>query len=170
MNFLIHNGSRATHNRTLRAQQPEHGGHKQYILDANHRLIRGRPLVVTEEKIKEHLSELKVKEGKGLLYVTTEQMIPVDLDTLQPSALPVPASPLPNPPLDSAKNDRLVGDPMLPNRGELPPPAEFTMPVGAPAAALENNPLVPAEGSDEELEALTAPTQQAQTGKRRGGR
>ena len=166
MDFLIHNGSRARSNRTLRATMPEHGGHKQYILDSDHRLVRGRPLQVTEEKLKAHFPELKEKEGKGLIYVTTLQGEPVDLETLKVFPLP-PESPLPRPSLDSANNDIPAGEPMG-VRGEAPPPAEFTMPVDAPQAAFENNPLVP---EDEELERLTAPTTpQTQTGKRKGGR
>lgn len=174
MDFLIHNGSRSTKNRTLRASMPEHGGHKQYILGSDHRLVRGRPVQVTEEKLKEHLLELKEKEAKGLLYVTDLELVPIDLDTLKRTEVPVPESPRPNPRLDSAVFDKPSGEPMPMFRGDLPPPVDFTMPVAAPNAAFENNPLLPnkddaAASEDEELERLTAPTAPP-PGKRKGGR
>lgn len=194
MEFLLHNGSRSRNTRMLRASQPEHGGHKQYVLGSDHRLVRGRPLRLSEDMVKRHLKELVEKESKGLVYLTTLQLVPVDMATLQVIAEPVPVSPPPAPRLDSAKFDAPSGERMNPTYGESPPPAEFTMPVAAPTAALENNPLVvekveevavveaPVEDSVEEpteentspgaVEVVEKPVTSTQSygGKRRGGR
>lgn len=138
MDFLVHNGSRAKANRTLRAKSPEHGGFKHYVFNNTQRLISARPLLITEEKLKQHLEELKEKQSKGLLYVTTPQLEVVDLETLSVVAAPAPEGPKPNPPLDSAANDKPVGWAVNSVPQEPPPPAEFTMPVDAPTAAIEN--------------------------------
>lgn len=138
MKYLIHNGTRSRTNRTLRATMPEHGGYKQYVL--GHRLVSGRPIPITEETLKDNLSELREKESFGLVYVTDLHFAPVDLTTLSVGPLPA-ESPLPNPPLDSAKNDIPAGM-RVDVRGDAPPPAEFTMPVGAPPAAFTYAPEV----------------------------
>lgn len=138
MDFLVHNGSRTKTNRALRARSPEHGGFKHYVFNNTQRLISARPLLVTEEKLKQHLEELKEKQAKGLLYVTTPQYEVVDLDTLSIIAAPAPEGPKPNPPLDSAARDKQVGWALNSIPQEVPPPAEFVMPVNAPVAALEN--------------------------------
>lgn len=175
MDFLIHNGSRARHNRTLRAQMAEHGGHKQYVLGNEQRLVRGRPVPVTEEKLKAHLAELLDKEARGLIYVTDLQQNVFDLKTMKVVAEVAPASPAPNPPLDSAAKDTPAGVPMGQFR-EPPPPAEFTMPVDAPLAAVTDNPLVaePVVAEEEKPVAVTPQpvknnNQQGQHN-RRGGR
>ena len=148
--YLVHNGSRHVGNRTLRALQPEHGGHKQYVCGNSFRLLRGRAVALTEPQLQEHLVELREKAARGLVYLTAADGSPVDIDTLEVRA-PVPASPLPNPPLDSAANDKNAGHKMGSIRGEPAPPRTFVMPVAAPMAALENNPVAPVVEVPEEV-------------------
>jgi len=120
----------------VRAAQPEHRGHKQYICSSSFRLIRGKPLLVHEGLLKEHMTELLQKEAQGLLYVTTQEGALVDLATLQ--VLQAPAE---SPPrqvvLDSAANDKPAGISLSPHAGEPPPPDTFEMPVDPPAAAID---------------------------------
>lgn len=175
MDFLIHNGSRARHNRNLRAQMAEHGGHKQYVLGNEFRLLRGRPVPVSEDKIKAHMTELLEKEARGLIYVTDLQMNMVDIRTLKVVAEVAPASPAPKPPLDSAANDAASGVPMG-QFNEPPPPKEFTMPVDPPMAALKN-PDVEVIPETQEEKLVEEPTlaekpvkQQHHNQGRRGGR
>ena len=137
MNYLIHNGSRGRHNRVVRAAQPAHGGHKQYVCKSALRLVRGRPLQVSEATLQEHLDEIREKESQGLLYVTTPQGFLVDLVTLTTVPL-APESPKPNPPLDSAANDPVGGAATALFVGEPPPPETFEMPVPPSVFALEN--------------------------------
>jgi hypothetical protein len=148
MKYLIHNGTRSRSNRTLRANMPEHGGYKQYVL--GHRLVTGRPIAVTEETLQANLSELREKESCGLVFVTDLHLAPVDLVTLSVGPLPA-ESPLPAPALDSAANDVPAGM-KVEVRGEAPPPAEFTMPVEAPSAAFSYSPAEE-EVSDKVVEA-----------------
>jgi len=139
-NYLVHNASRDRHNRTLRATQPVHGGHKQVVM-GDRRLLRNRPIVVSEEELKAHLHELQDKEKLGLVKVTTPNFQPVNLATLEVGEIAA-ASPPVNKRLDSAANDRPGGQTHFGLPGEKPPPAEFTMPVAPPQAAVDQ-PLIP---------------------------
>ncbi|NBO64657.1 MAG: hypothetical protein EBU88_07405 [Acidobacteria bacterium] len=114
----------------------EHGGYKQYVLGNAHRLVSGRPIPISEETLKLHLEELREKESRGLVYVTDLHNAPVDLVTLKVGESLV-ESPLPAPRLDSVAHDVFMGT-TSEVRGELPPPAEFMMPVEAPVAAFSN--------------------------------
>lgn len=134
--FLVHNASRSRFNRTQRAQQPVHGGHKQYVLEGR-RLLRNRPLIISEAELDKHLEELKAKHAQGLVSVTTGDGRPFDLTTRKVGELP-PSSPPPNKRLDSAANDKPGGYVIPRFPGENVPPAEFTMPVDPPYAAMEN--------------------------------
>jgi hypothetical protein len=75
------------------------------VLDTQQRLVRGRPLVITEQKLVQNLAELKKKVAAGLIHVKTPDGRRVNLDTLLPEAA-VPASPKPNPVPDSVVNDQ----------------------------------------------------------------
>jgi len=180
MSYLVHNGSRSRTNRMLRAQQPEHGGHKQYVCGNAYRLLRGRPVSLQEADLRTHLEELREKEALGLLYVTLLDGRPFDLTTLTVQEV-TPESPKPMPPLDSEANDNNYASDSPMFRGELPPPKEYTMPVEAPTAALQGNPLVQEESVEDVFSSLvgaveesTAPTADAPVDtavrKRRGGR
>jgi len=173
MNYQIHNGSRAIHNRSLRSQMPQHGGHKQYVCKAELRLIRGRPLEVSDLQLQEHLEELQEKQEQGLVYVTTVDGHMVDLLTMEVSPS-VPESPRPTPALDSAANDKAGGEVIPRFAGDLPPPKDFEMPVAPSAASLEAEvdvltPEPPGDESSDDQEPEVTPGTQ-KSGKRKAGR
>lgn len=102
--YAIHSTVRGQQSRTQRAAQPSHHRLKQYIGDKQQRLLRGRPIRLGEDEFMRCLADIKAKAAQGILEVRTESGQLVNLDTLEPSA-PAPVPPLPNPPLDSIKND-----------------------------------------------------------------
>lgn len=109
--YAIHNTVRGRHNRTQRAAAPAHFRFQQRVGAAQTRLVRGRLLMVTEEALLRDLEELKKKQKAGILEVRTLDGRVLDLETMQPAPLPA-TTPLPNPPLDSAANDKPAGQPM----------------------------------------------------------
>jgi hypothetical protein len=149
MNFKVHNGARDTATRLQRAERPTHGGLKQFIMNGTRRLVRGRPVQISLEQLKQHIEEFRTKEKEGILYVTTMDDRVVNLyDDRFPAAPSVPLpNPRPEPPLDSANNDKPTGHNMNVHPREVAPPKEFTMPVEPPVAATDN-PVLPPEASD----------------------
>ncbi len=164
MNYLVHNASRSIDTRAARLASPTHGGQKQFICGGSFRLIRGKPVTLTEEQFKQHLPELQEKATKGLLYVTTADLRKIDLTTL--AAEPIPPSPAaPHPPLDSVANDDPVAPEFVPqHRLDPPPEGEFVMPVPPPEAALNDNPIVAPE------EEPVPPSQSHRSGAGKGGK
>ena len=164
MVFLVHNGARSRTNRALRALQPVHGGLKQFICDGSRRLVRGRPVQLTEDEIHRHLAELQSLEAKGLIHVTVGDGRPFSLARCEIEPGSPVANTRPEMPLDSAARDDNQGMNMNPIPHEAAPPAEFTMPVPPPAAAVDI-PVTPdlAEAADPEatpvldLESLPEP-------------
>lgn len=166
MHFQIHNGVRDPQTRTQRAQRPTHEGLVQYVMNGR-RLIRGRPIKVHEDELKKHIHELREKSSQGILYVTNLAGQEVNLWTGQLGKSVPPANWRPNIPQDDAAQDKATGVPMNVHAKEPAPPAEFSMPVPPPVAAIDN-PLKPVgtpaqnaetqppppEESDEELEVL----------------
>lgn len=118
--YAIHSMVRSRTNRTARAQAPTHARFKQHVLTGQHRLIRGRPLVITEKTLLDHLGELREKQALNLLEVRTMEGRVVNLNTFELGELsPVPLAPHPR--MDSLANDiptgiqfpRFQGDKML---------------------------------------------------------
>lgn len=146
MNFKVHNGARDTTTRTQRAERPTHGGLKQFIMNGQRRLVRGRPVQISLEQLEQHIEDFRKKEKEGILYVTTMDGRVVNLydDRLPASPAPPAQNPRPEPPLDSANNDTPTGHNMNSFPREVAPPKDFTMPVEPPVAATENNPAAPA--------------------------
>lgn len=152
--FAIHSTVRSRHNRTLRAQAPAHHRMKQYVGADQARLVRGRALFMTEENLIRGLEDLKKKNKQGILEVRTMDGRIFDLDTM--TAAPIaPVTPLPNPPLDSAKDDSpMVGDKIAMFPGGVP---IQNLPPGSDAA---EEVQIPAEFlSDEDAEEETTTTQ-----------
>ena len=136
MNYFIHNTSRAVTTRIARAKAPTHRGMRQMLAD--YRLVRARPVKVTEEFVRAHLDEIKAREKLGIVELRTVDGRKIDLNTLAPVAALVPAAPLPEPVLDSLVNDKPSGMamPMYPHgavqsTAAVPAPAE--VPVTSPA-------------------------------------
>jgi len=135
MDLLLHNASRSIANRNLRAARASHQGLCIYVLNANHRLIRGRPLKLNEEMLLTHLEEIRAGVKSGTLEVTTLDLRPFDVETLE-------ASPSVEPKAPDMKVDCVQNDPVLPTlKGPLlqdePVPFDFSMPVAPPDAAID---------------------------------
>jgi hypothetical protein len=168
--FLIHSTVRGRHNRTQRAAQPAHHRFKQYIGDQQLRLIRGRPLALTEEAFQKALPEIKAKAALGILEVRTPGGERIDLETLQPVAPAAPSAPLPNPPADSIANDQPWGETIPRYAGDEPDPGapqeEPKLLSGLESTEEDEEP--PAEGSS----LGTSPTEPAPSrgGKKKGKR
>jgi hypothetical protein len=109
MKYYVHNTVRHVENRVKRYAGATHRGLVQYVGDK--RVIRGRPLVISEEELQKHLDELKSKYEQGLLMVCSAAGNVIDFGTLKPSKLP-PPPPLPNFLPDSVVNDKPSGIPM----------------------------------------------------------
>lgn len=102
--------SRSIRTRTVRAQNATHSGLKQFI-GGTHRLIRKRPLVLSEAEVMKYLKELREKQAIGMLEVQTPDGRLVDLITFKVAPTPV-TPPKPKPPLDSIANDDAWGEKM----------------------------------------------------------
>jgi hypothetical protein len=105
---------------------------KQYVGDDKRRLIRGQPILVTEEMVKKNLEELRAKHAQHMIEVRTRDGRLVDLQTLE--AAPIgPVETKPHPLLDSVANDRNFPLPdgyrFVPERGG----DDATMPQLVPA-------------------------------------
>jgi hypothetical protein len=103
--YAIHNTSRARHNRKQRAGLPQNPRMKQYVGETQQRLVRGQPILVSEEMVKRNLAELQAKAAAHMLELRTTDGRLVDLKTMQ-LAPQAPTPPLPHPLLDSVRNDR----------------------------------------------------------------
>lgn len=140
--YKVHNGSRDPETRTLRASNANHRGLKLFIPIGQQRVIRGRPVVVTEQQLGENIKEMQALQDAGLIYVTTMDERVVDLHTGERAPRPG-EPPAPKPPLDDAAKDNVGGqEPLSMYAQEAPPPNEFSMPVPPPLAAFED-PVVP---------------------------
>lgn len=145
MDYLIHNAIRDRHNRTIRAQSSTHRGMKQYLFPEQLRLVRNRPVLISEEKLQAHRAELTEKVRAGLVYITLGNLVPFDIEKMAPVAA-LPKQVPPNFLLDSINRDKNTGLPMN-QYGDKPPPETFAMPVPPPAAAVDN-PLPSIAGVD----------------------
>jgi hypothetical protein len=108
---------------------------KQFLFKSQDRLVRGRPILVDENKFMANLDEIKEKVKVGLIYVTLGNLTPFDVEKLEP-VVSKPKSKSPKFPLDSINRDLPSGLPMN-QHGDKPPPEHFVMPVPPPDAAIE---------------------------------
>lgn len=156
--YLVHNTSRSIHTRTLRAAQPTHTGHKQFITSAQLRLVRARPLQITEEQLRDNLEELREKTGRGLLSVSTLDGRKIDLDTFIPEEAPLPPV-KPHPPLDSVANDKQnVGEYMPKFHGGLAAPTEVPILTSTARSNIEELPVEMFSPTPEEVEHVERPS------------
>ena len=107
--YAIHSTVRSRHNRVQRAQAAQHTRLKQYILPEQYRLVRGRPIPITEQELLKNREVLLGQQRDGVLEVRTIDGRLVDLETFKT----LPAAPVqntrPNPVLDSVANDIPTG-------------------------------------------------------------
>lgn len=106
--YLVRSVIRGRTNRTARAQQVGRRGFVQRLAGGTILVRRARPARITEAVLLANFDELKKAENEHRIQVTTVTGQYVDLNTFEAEPLAV-AKPLPNPPLDSAKNDKNEG-------------------------------------------------------------
>jgi hypothetical protein len=82
MKYAIHSTVRGRHNRMERAQAPIHARFKQHVLPDQRRLIRNRPVLISEAELKQHLGELLEQFKLNILEVRTEDGRLVDLEAM----------------------------------------------------------------------------------------
>lgn len=103
--YVIHNVSRARHNRAARAALPQNPRMKQYVGAQQQRVVRGHPIIVSSEMVQKNLEELRAKHAAHIIELRTRDGRLVDLATLEAA----PAGPIEtkaHPRLDSVANDR----------------------------------------------------------------
>jgi hypothetical protein len=106
--YLIKSVVRGRHNRIERKKQPGRQRFVQRLAGGRFVVRRARPVRVTEAVLKLHLEDIKAAVASHAVVVTTLTGQLVDLDTFDVE--PAKAEkPMPNPPLDSAKNDKNEG-------------------------------------------------------------
>ena len=103
--YVVQSVVRARHNRTKRAAIPGRQPFVHRIAGGRVMVRRARPARITEAVLFAHLEEIKALVARHQVVVTTPDGKPVDLTTFQVGTTAA-ASPRPNPPLDSAKNDK----------------------------------------------------------------
>lgn len=128
--YKIHNTSRAVHTRFIRTISPGKAKMKQHVGGGELRILRSRPLVVSEEVLARHLEEIKAKQKVGALEVRTLDGRLVNLEDMSVGAgEPKVATPVPQ--MDSAKNDKNL------NIGEQLPQFPGGIPMGAVPAGTD---------------------------------
>lgn len=133
--YVLKSVVRGRGNRAARMVAPGRQPFVQKLAGGTITVRRARPARITEAALIRHLAEIKKAVAAHQLVVTTNAGAVVDLDTFGVAPL-VPAPPLPNPPLDSAKNDK--------NQGigyDVPPTPEGTTMSAPTPELLKTGPL-----------------------------
>ncbi len=114
MDYYIHNTSRSVSTRAQRYTAATHRGLVQFL--DGFRILRGRPLVLSEENFIKNIDAIKAGVVRGQLEVRTADGRLVNVNTGDVSE-PAKSPPLPVEVLDSAKNDKPSGIamPLYPN-------------------------------------------------------
>ena len=107
--YLLTNVTRGRTNRTARVAVPGRIPFVQRLAGGRIIVRRARPARISEAVLKENLAEIAKHVALHTIVVTTLDGKVVDLKTFGVVKQAAPASPLPNPPLDSAKNDKNEG-------------------------------------------------------------
>ncbi len=112
MAYVIHSGVRKRHTRHLRMQSAIANRAKfvQKVGGGDILVRRSRPATVTDEKLMQHLDEIKAKAKQGLLEVRTTTGQLVDLETMKVVGPATSATkPVAHPPMDSVARDKQIG-------------------------------------------------------------
>lgn len=130
--FQIHSTVRSVHTKHMRALSAERHRSSMLLGGGLLRVIRKRPTTVTRGMIVRLLPELMEREAKGMLMVTTQSGLRIDLATMKPIEGLPPVVPMPDPPMDSAANDENfiggIGEGTPQFAGGLPPYADVPLP------------------------------------------
>lgn len=117
--YKVHSQVRGRTNRTVRAKGPSRHRFKQHILGGSRRLLRNRPVMITEALLVEFYEELKIKDMQGILSVHTMDGRRIDLSQMKAAKAPLPA-PKPVGKLDSIADDKPAGLPLETRPGGIP--------------------------------------------------
>lgn len=107
--YQIHNTTRSRETRTERRVATTGGKTVLLLAGGSIRVVRGRPAVVPESRVRALLGDLESKERSGLCKVTDCSGRRVDLKTLQVVESRPVDPPVPHPLMDSAANDDNAG-------------------------------------------------------------
>lgn len=135
-----------------------------FLPGSQRRCVPGRDVLTPESDIRRYPREYRAMCEQTAIQILTSEHVPVPYSYFEgepgaPSVRPPPVSqPQPQPPLDSAANDPNP-QALLPSAlDQLPPPAEFSMPLPTHPAAMDNPAFqekdAKAEREKEELEKL----------------
>lgn len=152
MEYMIHSTARSRHTRAARASLPQNPRMKQYVGTDQRRLIRGQPILVTEEVLQKNLEELRAKQANHMLEVRTRDGRLVDLETLTPAPA-MALEPKPKPRLDSVANDRNFKQPegykfVAPRGGDDANMPQLVQDGDKPALLKEAELMEPTPGED----------------------
>lgn len=106
--FLVKSAVRGRTNRIERKMQPGRQRFVQRLAGGQIIVRRARPARITEAVLNQHLDVIKQAVAEHRVVVTNLAGQLVDLETME-LLPPAVKKPLPNPPLDSAKNDKNRG-------------------------------------------------------------
>lgn len=144
--YLVHSTIKTRGNPTVRRKV-------QFVGSQQTRLLKKRPLQITEEQLLKDLAEYTAKEKKGLLVVKTRDGRKVDLLNIKtgepiPTEEATPTPPLAHPPLDSAANDINGGEKMSQFKGgisevDVGPVVDDEAPIEIPAEFLSTEETQP---------------------------
>lgn len=104
--YLAQSVVRGRTNRTQRAMQTGRRAFVQKFAGGTVLVRRARPARLTEAVLRANLAEFQKAVEQHLIVVTTLSGAPVNLWTFAIDLSAAASSPRPNPPLDSAKNDK----------------------------------------------------------------
>lgn len=104
--YKVHSGVRKVHTRLQRKKAAGRHRFVQRLAGGDIVVRRVRPATITGTQLRQHLAEFKRARDEGRAEVRTPTGQLVDLDTLKPVAGLPAAPPKPEPPLDSAANDK----------------------------------------------------------------
>ncbi len=161
--YRIHNIVRKVEGRLTRAKQARRTRMNMLLGGGLLRIPRNRHVTVAEPMVRRLLAELIKKESAGGLKVTTLDGRRVDLKTLKPLEQVKKAAPPPNPPLDSAADDKTYehgvgeGMPQMPGAKALeedvkvPEVLDNQIPEGKDPEPPEEPEVTEAEVTPEEL-------------------
>ena len=108
--YVIHNVVRRQHTRLKRQLAAGRHRFNQMVGGGDLRIPRGRSRPVGKSFIEKHLKELKEKIEAGMLEVKTPGGQLINLSTMKVAA-PSPPKPMPDPPTDTAADDKNQGSP-----------------------------------------------------------
>lgn len=137
--YAIHSLVRRQKTKLTRTTAPKRHRFMLHIGGGDIKVRRGkhRPTVIREGLFMRHLRDIKEKADAGMIEVRTPTGQLVDLDTFEVAPLP-PPKPTPDPPVDTAADDKPAGEPQrvypegraIDEEPETPALADATLPEG----------------------------------------